>query len=79
MLLRGKRLSTHIANYKKKRGMDFYHDVRDWIGGYPYESIAPEELNRLLTPLGFDLVKQFTQRKTKPGDDHRPGFHAAQT
>lgn len=64
MLLRGKRLSTHIANYKKKRGMDFYHDVRDWIGGYPYESIAPKELNRLLAPLGFDLVKQNVRRRS---------------
>ena len=33
LLLRGKRLSLHIAGYKHKRGMDFYHDVRDWIGG----------------------------------------------
>jgi len=59
LLLRGKRLATHIANYKKnKRGMDFYHDVRDWIGGYPYESITPYELNELLAPLDFVLVKQ---------------------
>ena len=64
LLLRGKRLSTHIANYKKKRGMDFYHDVRDWIGGYPYESISPKELNDLLTPLGFDLVKQHVRKRS---------------
>jgi SAM-dependent methyltransferase len=65
MLLRGKRLSTHIANYnKRKRGMDFYHDVRDWIGGYPYESIAPRELLRLLAPLDFELVKQNVKRRS---------------
>lgn len=65
MLLRGKRLSTHIANYnKRKRGMDFYHDVRDWIGGYPYESITPRELSDLLTPLGFELVKQNVRRRS---------------
>lgn len=64
LLLRGKRLSTHIANYNKKRGMDFHHDVRDWIGGYPYESITPVELSRLLTPLGFDLVKQNVRRRS---------------
>ena len=46
LLLRGKTLKQHIAKYKNKRGMDFYHDVRDWIGGYPYESIAPEPLKR---------------------------------
>ncbi len=64
MLLRGKRLSTHIANYKKKRGMDFYHDVRDWIGGYPYESIAPKELAAFLTPLGFELIKQNVRKRS---------------
>ncbi len=64
LLLRGKRLSTHIAGYKRKRGMDFRHDVRDWIGGYPYESIAPRELARLLTPLGFDLIRQNVRKRS---------------
>jgi len=64
LLLRGKRLSKHIAGYKHKRGMDFYHDVRDWIGGYPYESIAPRELARLLAPLGFELVRQNVRRRS---------------
>jgi 2-polyprenyl-6-hydroxyphenyl methylase/3-demethylubiquinone-9 3-methyltransferase len=64
LLLRGKRLATHIANYKNKRGMDFYHDVRDWIGGYPYESIAPHELLHLLTPFGFELLKQNVRKRS---------------
>jgi 2-polyprenyl-6-hydroxyphenyl methylase/3-demethylubiquinone-9 3-methyltransferase len=64
LLLRGKRLSTHIARYKHKRGMDFHHDVRDWIGGYPYESISPAELARLLAPLGFDLVRQNVRKRS---------------
>lgn len=64
-LLRGKRLSTRIANYKNSnRGMDFYHDVRDWIGGYPYESIAPKEMNLLLAPLGFELVRQNVRKRS---------------
>lgn len=64
LLLRGRRLSTHIASYSRKRGMDFYHDVRDWVGGYPYESIAPRRLAQLLTPLGFDLVSQNVRRRS---------------
>jgi 2-polyprenyl-6-hydroxyphenyl methylase/3-demethylubiquinone-9 3-methyltransferase len=64
ILLRGQRLSTHIANYKKKRGMDFYHDVRDWIGGYPYESIAPQELASLLAPQEFGLIKQNVRKRS---------------
>jgi 2-polyprenyl-6-hydroxyphenyl methylase/3-demethylubiquinone-9 3-methyltransferase len=56
--LQGQRMSTYVAAYKAGRGMDFHHDVRDWIGGYPYESIAPQEVTALLAPLGFQLVKQ---------------------
>src|SRR3989442_591190 len=58
LLLRGKRLSKHIAGYKHKRGMDFLHDVRDWIGGYSYEASAPGGLAQMLAPLGFDLIRQ---------------------
>lgn len=64
LLLRGKRLSRHIAGYKHKRGMDFRHDVRDWIGGYPYESIAPREMAHLLASLGFDLIKQNVRKRS---------------
>lgn len=65
LLLRGKRLASHIAGYRNaKRGMDFYHDVRDWIGGYPYESIAPNELSGLLRPLGLDLAKQNSRKRS---------------
>jgi 2-polyprenyl-6-hydroxyphenyl methylase/3-demethylubiquinone-9 3-methyltransferase len=64
LLLRGQRLSRHIANYRRKRGMDFYHDVRDWIGGYPYESIRPRELHAIVKPLGFELEKQTVKRRS---------------
>jgi len=64
LLLRGKRLATHIRNYNKKRGMDFHHDVRDWIGGYPYESIGPAELAALLEPLGFEIVWRNVKRRS---------------
>jgi len=64
LLLRGKRLATHIRDYNHKRGMDFHHDVRDWIGGYPYESIAPGELAELLEPLGFEIVWKKTKRRS---------------
>ena len=62
--LRGKRLSDHLAGYEKKRGMDFRHDVRDWIGGYPYESITPRELAKLVEPLGFELVSQNVRKRS---------------
>jgi 2-polyprenyl-6-hydroxyphenyl methylase/3-demethylubiquinone-9 3-methyltransferase len=64
LLLRGKRLKDHIGNYPTKRGMDFHHDVRDWLGGYPYESISPAALSRILEPLGFECVKQNVKRRS---------------
>lgn len=56
LLLRAKLITTHIKNYHKKRGMSFYHDVHDWMGGYPYESITPAELYALLSPHQFELI-----------------------
>ncbi len=29
---------------KKRRGMSYYHDVLDWIGGYPYEFATSGEI-----------------------------------
>lgn len=39
-----------------KRGMQFEHDVHDWMGGYPYESTNREEVLRHMTALGFKEV-----------------------
>jgi len=38
-------LFSYVKNYKSSRGMSFSHDVHDWLGGYPYESIAPDEMH----------------------------------
>ena len=64
LLLRGKHLKDHIDNYSKKRGMDFFHDVKDWLGGYPYESVSPSEIKQLVEPLGFHCVKQNVHRRS---------------
>jgi 2-polyprenyl-3-methyl-5-hydroxy-6-metoxy-1,4-benzoquinol methylase len=42
---------------KKERGMDFYHDVIDWMGGYPYEYATVGEIKTLLESLGFQLER----------------------
>jgi 2-polyprenyl-3-methyl-5-hydroxy-6-metoxy-1,4-benzoquinol methylase len=36
---------SYISNYSSMRGMSFLHDVHDWLGGYPYESISPDEMS----------------------------------
>lgn len=40
---------------KMRRGMDFYYDVVDWIGGYPYECARPQEIIDFLHARGFQL------------------------
>jgi 2-polyprenyl-6-hydroxyphenyl methylase/3-demethylubiquinone-9 3-methyltransferase len=55
-LATGRRYREHVRNYRSNRGMDFDHDVHDWLGGYPYESIAPAEVDRMLAALGFEPV-----------------------
>jgi 2-polyprenyl-6-hydroxyphenyl methylase/3-demethylubiquinone-9 3-methyltransferase len=42
---------------QRERGMDTMHDIHDWMGGYPYESTSPGELDAHLRPLGFEAVK----------------------
>ena len=54
--LTGRDFQSHVANYHSVRGMDFMHDVHDWMGGYPYESILAPDVNALMRPLGFARI-----------------------
>lgn len=47
----------------KKRGMKWYYNVVDWVGGYPYESASPEEIQTFLTQRGFVLKHSFKTRR----------------
>lgn len=42
---------------KTKRGMNFYYDVVDWVGGYPYEYASREEVERFAGKLGCSLER----------------------
>lgn len=56
------------ANYKNNnRGMDFFHDVHDWMGGWPYESTSPADVDAMLTPLGFKLQYSNAQKHVSWG------------
>ena len=43
-LIRGQSPIKEIREYKKRRGMDFMTDIRDWLGGYPYEHASIQEV-----------------------------------
>jgi 2-polyprenyl-6-hydroxyphenyl methylase/3-demethylubiquinone-9 3-methyltransferase len=58
-LAKGAAFSSYVAGYGQKRGMDFYHDVHDWLGGWPYESISPAETDQLMQQLGMRQVRAF--------------------
>ncbi len=47
----------NIANYAEHstRGMSYWHDLIDWIGGYPFEVAKPEEIFNFFRHRGFAL------------------------
>ncbi len=47
----------YITQYKKERGMNWYRDMVDWLGGYPYEFASTEEVTSYLISRGFKLIK----------------------
>jgi SAM-dependent methyltransferase len=44
---------TRSNPLKKERGMDFWFDVIDWVGGHPFEYAEPDEVRLRLTMDGF--------------------------
>ena len=54
-IIQGKSLERYIKTYDSNRGMDYFNDVHDWMGGFPYESITPKECYKFFTNLGFAL------------------------
>ena len=45
------------ADSKKDRGMSVWHDLIDWVGGYPFEVAKPEAVFDFYRKRGFNLVK----------------------
>ena len=42
------------------RGMSRWHDLLDWVGGFPFEVAKPEEVFRFCRDRGFDLREMTT-------------------
>jgi SAM-dependent methyltransferase len=51
--LAGSDFESYVENYRNMRGMNFTHNIHDWMGGYPYESISSSEVEALMQRLGF--------------------------
>jgi len=54
------RLSEYFRTWakdSKRRGMNRWHDLIDWVGGYPYEVAKPEEIFDFFREKGFTLTR----------------------
>jgi 2-polyprenyl-6-hydroxyphenyl methylase/3-demethylubiquinone-9 3-methyltransferase len=50
------------ARYRQKeRGMNWYYDVIDWLGGYPFEVATPDQVTRFYGERGFTLDQLVTR------------------
>ncbi len=47
---------------RRDRGMDFYYDVVDWVGGYPYEYASAEYVVAWLEELGLSCSSRRSPR-----------------
>jgi len=55
LLLRNPFLS--YKNYARNRGMSWFHDLKDWLGGYPFEVARPEEVFEFFKNKNYILLK----------------------
>lgn len=53
---------TRSSPLKKERGMDFWYDVVDWLGGYPYEYAGIGEMKAGVEMMGFRLERTVPPR-----------------
>jgi len=67
LLTRRRGFRAFREDYVGRRGMSLAHDVHDWLGGYPYEPIGADGLNRAMAALGLDEVKRFAREEKELG------------
>jgi SAM-dependent methyltransferase len=57
----GRTPAAHIRSYRlTSRGMSWWTDIVDWVGGYPYEPTTPAEVVAFYRDRGFNLARQLT-------------------
>lgn len=48
------------AEHERQRGMSIWHDLVDWVGGYPFEVAKPEQIFEFYQARGFTLERLVT-------------------
>ena len=49
-----------LREQKPARGMSVWHDLVDWVGGYPFQVAKPEEILDFYRDRGFSLKRLTT-------------------
>ena len=49
-----------LVQNSPRRGMNVWHDLVDWVGGYPFEAATPAEVVAFVEPRGFKLLRSET-------------------
>jgi hypothetical protein len=50
------------TRYKQARGMSRWHDLIDWVGGYPFEVATPDAVFEFCQARGFTLERLVTRQ-----------------
>ena len=56
MLLKFENPVRYVREYRQPRGMNYFRNVEDWLGGLPYEYASVETVTGYVCDKGFDLV-----------------------
>lgn len=51
--VRGTTYQQYREGYAKGRGMSLEHDIKDWLGGYPYESMSIADAEETIGGIGL--------------------------
>ncbi len=53
LAINGKNPIRYIGDYQSLRGMNFFTDIKDWLGGYPYEYAGEQQIISYFESIGF--------------------------
>jgi len=62
--------AKRYLQYKSVRGMSYFTDLLDWLGGYPFQVSKPGEVLDFLRSKGFELVKLNTAGRFHGNDEY---------
>lgn len=57
LAFRGQHPRRFLEEYVRHRGMSYFRDVEDWLGGLPYEYASVDEVTLFLALRGFEPVR----------------------